>query len=1299
MKCELVNANIAKRIGYNSGNPTVTDEGQLVELKSKLKLSDMYSIPSSKPLPFDKRYKHDSDIFVGDIDNGTTRYLLSVEAYFNDTYYFDGAVFLFKDYYYEDNDIGQTVRPRGLVFTQDENSSTYNAPTKLKLVVNNTVGREFTNTNIAPLAFHVDNYPNMYVSDFRQIYMPNTDLEIELKGGTVMHMGNYADNKQNSQIPANICADNLTVRGSGVMLATTFNYGYDRHTDTCRVINANSFTVNGSGIVIDFKKSDSTDKFCINVPTPSDFKPINAKKIRLYNAMTACIAGVPGTEESYKKYYGNYWDIFDIKYRGETPTEVIFGRSEAVVSEPTLSLGGTDYQKNETVPDYILGSGDNKFSVKFTVTPQWYKMLVLQNQVKSNASIEVWKDGVNQGQLAVTEQFNTSYDGKIIYTLAVPSLKLEAGHIYSVYGYMNPYSGSIHLADSKAAKWTFYVRNKNDNSVIPQVSLLQDVDLRPDKPTGFFNNNRISLRTDTKCFIDTQTVWDGEMYNGSYPIAGKTYQKTVTLTARDNYRFAKFCDVTIDTPNTEVVHAETSSDRKTLTIYLEATCVKLFQTATATLQGFYLGVNAGSSAVKVVSKEPEKYDVKLAFVAEYLSNGTVLEDAYIFEKNSSYVFGLEIEPKPGYGFGNGVMKSVKLEVNASKDDGGAKTIDTEYKTGVEIDGYYYAGEFYLTNLAACAPAQSFDRLDITVNEPIAGKSAVDSSYTTADTVQDDFKVTEFYWMTRNNGKYTDAFKAGEEYYYFITVECPWYIEPNNDYIYVNGVNCYAYYYEKDGKNYIDAYDTLVAGSIPATGIKLNKNTTTLYVGNTETLSAEVEPIDSSDDVIWKSDNTKVATVDAGGKVTAIAEGTATVTATAGDKSASCVVKVEKPTCTHTNKTPVSAKAATCTEKGNKDYYKCNDCNRFFNDTACKSEITDKNSVVIAALGHDYSEKIADNAHKKDTAGDCRSKDTYWYDCSRCNMNAKDDSAAKDKWYRSDNAGPHSYDNSNWGYRDADGHAHKCRYDNTHDTPSAHTPGAPATESTAQVCTECGYVITPALNHNHKMTKINAKQATCTEDGNIEYYRCDDCGKRFADISGKSELTENKIIVAATGHDFEWIIDKTATSTENGLKHEECKVCKYKKEAIEIPATGSDKPSTDDRLEFADGVSIDGNINEEAKKVYIIPAKSSGMSVDEFKALFKGSVNIIGDNVERVYNGMTFMLGENKYTLILKGDVNGDGKITTKDARAILRISARLDIPDDNAREAADVDSNGKVTVKEARIVLRFAARLQNTLLG
>ena len=106
----------------------------------------------------------------------------------------------------------------------------------------------------------------------------------------------------------------------------------------------------------------------------------------------------------------------------------------------------------------------------------------------------------------------------------------------------------------------------------------------------------------------------------------------------------------------------------------------------------------------------------------------------------------------------------------------------------------------------------------------------------------------------------------------------------------------------------------------------------------------------------------------------------------------------------------------------------------------------------------------DDAHKKDTAADCRNHDTYWYDCTRGDHNAKDDPAASDKWYESTNAGSHSYDESAWGYKGADGHAHKCRYDDTHDTPVAHTPGAAATETTPQTCTECGYIITPALGH-------------------------------------------------------------------------------------------------------------------------------------------------------------------------------------------------------------------------------------------
>ncbi len=40
------------------------------------------------------------------------------------------------------------------------------------------------------------------------------------------------------------------------------------------------------------------------------------------------------------------------------------------------------------------------------------------------------------------------------------------------------------------------------------------------------------------------------------------------------------------------------------------------------------------------------------------------------------------------------------------------------------------------------------------------------------------------------------------------------------------------------------------------------------------------------------------------------------------------------------------------------------------------------------------------------------------------------------------------------------------------------------------------------------------------------------------------------------HTFKWVIDKEATATEKGSKHEECTVCGYKKAAAEIPATGS-----------------------------------------------------------------------------------------------------------------------------------------------
>ena len=56
------------------------------------------------------------------------------------------------------------------------------------------------------------------------------------------------------------------------------------------------------------------------------------------------------------------------------------------------------------------------------------------------------------------------------------------------------------------------------------------------------------------------------------------------------------------------------------------------------------------------------------------------------------------------------------------------------------------------------------------------------------------------------------------------------------------------------------------------------------------------------------------------------------------------------------------------------------------------------------------------------------------------------------------------------------------------------------------------------------------------------------------------------------HTFKWVIDKEATATTRGSKHEECTVCGYKKAAVEIPATGSAAKPTDQTDNFGNTTS-------------------------------------------------------------------------------------------------------------------------------
>ncbi len=79
-------------------------------------------------------------------------------------------------------------------------------------------------------------------------------------------------------------------------------------------------------------------------------------------------------------------------------------------------------------------------------------------------------------------------------------------------------------------------------------------------------------------------------------------------------------------------------------------------------------------------------------------------------------------------------------------------------------------------------------------------------------------------------------------------------------------------------------------SIPVTGVKLNRSSTSMAVGSTMTLTAAVLPADATNKhVTWTSSSTATATVDNDGKVAAMAPGSATITVTTDDgkKTATC----------------------------------------------------------------------------------------------------------------------------------------------------------------------------------------------------------------------------------------------------------------------------------------------------------------------------------------------------------------------------------------------------------------------------
>ena len=178
-----------------------------------------------------------------------------------------------------------------------------------------------------------------------------------------------------------------------------------------------------------------------------------------------------------------------------------------------------------------------------------------------------------------------------------------------------------------------------------------------------------------------------------------------------------------------------------------------------------------------------------------------------------------------------------------------------------------------------------------------------------------------------------------------------------------------------------------------------------------------------------------------------------------------------------------------------------------------------------------------------------------------------------------------------------------------------------------VCTECGY-ISEMITHTHFLTEVKRVDATCTTDGNSEYYTCT-CGKWFADNKAEQEITDHDSVIIKAGHVFteEWSYKTEEGHAHNCAKcvshdtvrtHEfvgnTCKLCGYTKQS-----SGSHyKPVQKPVIEAGDGSKTE--LGSDGTKVTITVEEGYELVDVLVNGISKGKVTELtglktGDKVE------------------------------------------------------------------------------------
>lgn len=262
--------------------------------------------------------------------------------------------------------------------------------------------------------------------------------------------------------------------------------------------------------------------------------------------------------------------------------------------------------------------------------------------------------------------------------------------------------------------------------------------------------------------------------------------------------------------------------------------------------------------------------------------------------------------------------------------------------------------------------------------------------------------------------------------------------------------------------------------------------------------------------------------------------------------------------------------ATCTT--NAIYYKSCACGQ----VSTTETFEDKDT----KLGHEYTKQIKDAKYLKSQGSNCQEHDVYWYACSRCDVSAKDDENAQDKYYESAEVGNHVF-SKDW-HKDSNNHWHSCTvpgcnevsdkgnhvYDQevesseylatpaTCMTPARYYKscicGAKGTEAFAATGTHLGHAYIEVKN-----PQFLREKATNCKEHDTYWYVCSRCGKTSKTINKYYEDKDSK----GEHISSDWIIDQQPTVAKEGSKHKECTVCKEVLETEKIAKLENVKTET------------------------------------------------------------------------------------------------------------------------------------------